>query len=579
MSGRKSIARWLKFNLVGAGGVLVQLGLLEAWMHFSIGNYLLGTVLAVEAALLHNFGWHSIFTWRDRTAPNRIAWVARALRFHLSNGAVSLLGNLVVMQLLVGLLACPVLAANFAAIVSCSILNFFLGDRWVFSDAQSVAASATIPPEMTKRLLLPRILVFLVCCVLVSIVAQAQNKNASQGSSSAYVTGTITQYSLPPAELAKAHALYTIGTSLYFVETAWGFLVLLLILRWRVGPAFRDLAERATRFRFVQAFIFVPLLILVLDVASLPFRLYGHHLSLSYGLSLQKWGSWFWDWTKGELISMLVASLLLWLLYWLIAKSPRRWWFYAWLGMVPVMVFFVAIAPIVFDPLFNKFEPLEKTDPALVQAIEKVTTKAGLTIPPDRMFLMKASEKVTTSNAYVTGLGATKRVVVWDTTLQQLTIPQTLFVFGHELGHYVLHHIPKGLAFAAIMLFFGFWIVYHAMHWFVARWGTTLHMRAVGDWASLPALILIASVLGFLAEPISNGFSRHIEHQADVYGLNITRGINSDYRQVAAQSFQSLGEHSLDYPYPSKLMVFWTYTHPDIASRVQFALHFQPGEQ
>lgn len=126
------LVRWLRFNLVGAGGVLVQLGLLEAWMHFSLGNYLLGTVVAVEAALVHNFGWHCVFTWRERPAMNRSVFVARAVRFHLSNGAVSLVGNLVMMQVLVGVLGSPVLVANIASIVVCSVVNFLLGDRWVF---------------------------------------------------------------------------------------------------------------------------------------------------------------------------------------------------------------------------------------------------------------------------------------------------------------------------------------------------------------------------------------------------------------------------------------------------------------
>ncbi len=396
---------------------------------------------------------------------------------------------------------------------------------------------------------------------------------------SAPVTTTVTAYSLPPDKLAKAHALYTIRTSLHFIETIYGIILLLLVLRFRLGSKFRDVAERVTRLRFVQAFVFVALLTLFLDILSLPFSIYGHSLSLEYGLSVQRWASWFWDWTKGELIGIVVGSLLVWLLYILIRRSPGRWWFYAWVAILPIMVFFMFLIPVVIDPIFNKFEPLEKSHADLVQAIEKVTARVGLDIPPDRMFLMKASEKVTTANAYVTGIGATKRVVVWDTTTQQMTIPQTLFVFGHEMGHYMLHHIPKGLTFFAVLLFFGSWITFHLIHRWLERWGTTWQIRDLGDWASLPALMLIASLIGFVAEPIGNAFSRHIEHQADVYGLNITRGINDDYRQVAAQSFQSLGEHSLSYPYPSKLMVLWLYDHPDISSRVQFVLHFQPGQE
>ncbi len=419
-------------------------------------------------------------------------------------------------------------------------------------------------------------LFFFLACLAPTILAQEASAPTAQAS--APVTRTVTAYSLPPDELAKAKALYTVRTTLHFVETIYGIVLLLLVLRFHLGARFRDLAERVTRIRFFQAFIFVPLLTIALDVASLPFGVYGHWVSLRYGLSIQRWGSWLWDWTKGELIGMFVGSLLVWLLYVLIRRSPQRWWFYAWLAVLPIIVFFIFLMPVVLDPLFNKFEPLEKNHADLVQAIEKVTARGGLDIPPDRMFLMKASEKVTTANAYVTGIGATKRVVVWDTTTQQMTIPQTLFVFGHEMGHYMLHHIPKGLAFTAALLLVGFWLTFHLVRWALQRWGERWQIRGIADWASFPALMLIASLLGFVAEPVGNAFSRHIEHEADVYGLNITRGINPDFRQTAAQSFQSLGEHSLSYPYPSKLMVFWLYDHPDISSRVQFVLHDEPGQ-
>ncbi|ABF43178.1 GtrA-like protein [Candidatus Koribacter versatilis Ellin345] len=129
MSG---FGRWWRFNLVGAGGVLVQLGLLQAWMHFALGNYLLGTVLAVEGAVLHNFGWHCAYTWKDRPARQRAEIWGRLARFHLSNGAVSVAGNLLIMRALVDGMGVPVLVANVVAIVSCSVVNFFLGDRWVF---------------------------------------------------------------------------------------------------------------------------------------------------------------------------------------------------------------------------------------------------------------------------------------------------------------------------------------------------------------------------------------------------------------------------------------------------------------
>ena len=161
---------------------------------------------------------------------------------------------------------------------------------------------------------------------------------------------------------------------------------------------------------------------------------------------MQQWGSWFGDWGKGLLLGFLFASILGWILYAVLRRSPRRWWFYFWLAMIPILVFVLFITPVWIEPLFNKFEPLTDHHADLVTQIERVVHRGGMDIPPERMFEMKASEKTTELNAYVTGFGQTKRVVVWDTTMEHMTTPQTLFVFGHEMGHYVLGHIPKELA-------------------------------------------------------------------------------------------------------------------------------------
>jgi Zn-dependent protease with chaperone function len=407
------------------------------------------------------------------------------------------------------------------------------------------------------------------------LFAQTQS-NSLQAQTSA--EPVITHYSLTPDKLAQAKALYTTSNVLMVVGLVWGLLVLLGFLVWKIGPRYRNFSERVSRFRFVQAWVFVPLLLLTIAVFNLPLDMYSHHVSLKYGLSVQQWGSWFDDWAKGQLLSFVIGSVLLWLLYLIIRRSPRRCWFYFWLVFMPIMLFLVYIAPTVIDPMFNKFEPLEKTNPALVEQIERVTKRAGMYIPPSRMYEMKASEKVTTYNAYVTGFGATKRVVVWDNTARDLTVPETLFVFGHEMGHYVLNHIWKGMAFTAVLTFFLFYLVYSIVTKLVDRWGERLGIRGLDDWASLPLIMLVGGVIGFFAMPATSGFSRHIEHQADVYGLEVIHGLVPDGNRAAAASFQKLGEKSLDYPYPNRLLVFWTYSHPDIASRLEFALHYRPWD-
>jgi Zn-dependent protease with chaperone function len=185
---------------------------------------------------------------------------------------------------------------------------------------------------------------------------------------------------------------------------------------------------------------------------------------------------------------------------------------------------------------------------------------------------MHASDKVTTYNAYVTGFGATKRIVVWDTTARDLTLPQTLFIFGHEMGHYVLHHIYLGLAYSALLLFTGFWLTARLTGAALTRFGQRLQIRALGDWSSLPLLLLLASLLSFFGEPLASTFSRWEEHQADLYALTVTAPVTKDAGQVAAQAFQLLGQNSYSYPNPSPFLVFWSYSHPPIAQRIRFAI-------
>jgi Zn-dependent protease with chaperone function len=383
-------------------------------------------------------------------------------------------------------------------------------------------------------------------------------------------------YTLPPDKYEKAVAYSRARYRLYFIEFVYGVIALLLVLRWRLAPKFRDWAERATGRRLVQAVIYTPLLLLTVGILGLPVDIYSQRLEKKYDLSVQSWRSWAWDWTKGELIAFVIGTILVWILYAVIRHSARRWWFYFWLASLPILLFVFFITPLVIDPLFYKFEPLEQTQPGLVAALEQVVHRGGMNIPPGRMFLMKASEKTKALNAYVTGFGASKRVVVWDTTIQKMGTPEVVFAFGHEMGHYVLGHIWKGLVFFAGLFFVFLYFGYRFIHWALQRWGAGWGIRGLDDWASLPVLLLLFSIFAFVFDPISNTFSRYIEHQADIYGLEITHGITPNSGQVAATSFQILGEVDLSDPHPSQLIRIWLYDHPPIGERVAFALSYDP---
>jgi len=389
-------------------------------------------------------------------------------------------------------------------------------------------------------------------------------------------TSKVTAYTLPQELYRKAHDRSRIHFRLMLISFVYGVIVLWVILHWKLGPKYRDWAEKASARRFLQALLFSPLLLLTIALFTLPLDIYSEMVDKKFGISVQRWGSWSWDWIKAELITLVIGTVLIWLLYVVVQRSPGLWWLYFWLVSLPLGLFLFFINPWVIDPLFHRFEPLQQKDPALVTALEQMVKRAGENIPPERMFWMGAAEKTTALDAYVTGIGASKRIVVFDTTIAKMNRPQIVFGAGHEMGHYVLQHVPKGLAFFAALFLLFFYLGYRLMKWILARWGAGWQIRAMDDWASLPAMMLLLSVLLFLANPLISAFGRHYEHQADQYGLEVTHGLASDSGQVGAQAFQVLGEVDLADPDPDPLDVFLFYDHPSIADRIKFCLTYNP---
>ena len=385
-----------------------------------------------------------------------------------------------------------------------------------------------------------------------------------------------TAYTLPPDKLKAAKELFRARTTLHFAAEGWGVLQLILLLALGVPARMRDVAERMTKIRWGQCFVFVFLFLVLIALLNAPLRLYGHHVALSYGLSVQGWGSWFADLGKSFLLEWIVAGVLVMILFWVIRWSPKRWWFWFWIPTMVAVLFGVYLSPILVDPLFNKFEPLQQHNPALVAQLERVVARSGVTLPPDRMFFMRASSKVTSMNAYVTGFGPSKRLVLWDTTIAGATPDELAGVFGHELGHYALHHIVQGVLFSAVLLLVGFFVGQRLTWCLLAKYGTRWQIRSQSDWACLAVLMLVLNVLNFFAEPIENGFSRSIEHAADVYGQEAIHGIVADPQTTTQQGFQKLGENSLDDPTPHLFIEFWSDSHPSTASRAAFALAYNP---
>jgi len=403
----------------------------------------------------------------------------------------------------------------------------------------------------------------------------AANVYAAQEMATAPVHGNLPDYSLPPDKLANAQHLVPYREFIHFAPSIWGILALLLMLNLGIIAWMRDTAVKFSANRWLQGYLFLLLYLIANFLLSLPLDLYDQHKQLKDGFSVQSWPSYFGDAGKSFLLAWLIGGLLLMLLFWVIRKFPRRWWLVFWGFSIPIVLIGIFVIPYV-NLLYDKFEPLQLHNPELVARLEQVVEKGHMNIPPDRMFLMKASDKVTTLNAYVTGFGASKRVVVWDTSLQKATPDEVLFIFGHESGHYVLGHIVMGVFLSMIGTLIALFLGYHFVQWAIARYGPRWRISNQGDWAALGVLLLAFSLYGFIAEPITSTLSRHDEHAADVYGQEAIHGLVADPQTTAKDAFNVLGANSLSDPNPNPLYEFWTYDHPAIGRRAAFAKAYNP---
>ena len=422
----------------------------------------------------------------------------------------------------------------------------------------------------------------LTLCFILSCLAFATHPVAAQSAPAASTIQPQPQpaqaYTLPPDKLAKAIALDRIRNILNIAGSVWSLIFLWLLLATRAAAAIEAWAGRMFRRRWLQGLLFFAVFLVLITLAALPLDLYAHHVGRSYGISVQGWPGWFADMAKSLGLTLVIGAPILLLFNWIVRRWPRRYWFAAWLVTLPIMVLSVAGEPLI-EPLFNHYEPLADHHAALVVKLETVVARTGINIPPDRMFLMKASEKSNGLNAYVTGLGATKRYVMWDTATDRLPDDEILFIFGHESGHYVLNHIPKMITIMIVALFFVYWACAWFSEFLVRRFGVRWGLRADAPLASragFVVLIFAISLAGFVLEPANNTMSRHFEHEADVYGQEAIHGLVPDPQKTAVAGFNALGEAYLEDPDPSPLIEFWEYNHPSVKTRANFAAQYNP---
>ncbi len=366
-----------------------------------------------------------------------------------------------------------------------------------------------------------------------------------------------------PHDAQEARRYNRIHRWLGIVEFALGiaFLVALLLAGW--SGWLRDLALGNGRAYAFAVFLYVVMLVLISKVLGLPLDYYSFRLEHRYQLSNQKMRAWMWDEIKGLLVTLVLSSLLVELLYFIVREFPQHWWILAWFGFLCVVVLLAQLAPVILFPIFYKFEPLQ--DEVLKTRLVRLGERAGTKVRG--VYKWHLSEKTKKANAALTGLGNTRRVILADTLLENYSPDEIEAVLAHELGHHVHKHIFKGIAAQAVVTLVGFWAANWALQYSIARWHIFV---TLSDFANLPLLVLVFAALSFLLMPAMNAFSRYNERQADRYAFENTGSIAPFISSMNKLANQNLAERA-----PSKWVEWWFYSHPSISRRITAAEAWQ----
>ena len=425
-----------------------------------------------------------------------------------------------------------------------------------------------------------RSLVVLIALLTVALLAPRLGHAAPAPDSSHAVTASTTT---PPAldPLAAAYAGFTAENRAYqrdkvifeVVSPLLPVLLTLLLLFTGVIQRLRDFAESRAKGRWARLLILYGSYSLLMTLVLLPATWCEEYLvEHRYGLSTQSLADWFSDQGKSFAIGIVMLAVLpLLSLGWrTIERHPRGWWLRIAAAVLPLAALMVLLQPLVFDPMFNTFTPLR--DQGLRTAILSLAERAD--IPGRNVYQVDMSRRTRKLNAYVNGFGASQRIVLWDTTLQRLTRDEILLVMGHEMGHYKLGHIWRMLLMITLGGFLSLFVTARLAQGFVDRFGGRLGLRGIADLACLPLLIAILGLVSYVAQPAANAMARGIEHDADVYGLEITHD-----NAAAASAFLKLAEDNRADPDPPAWVEWAFYSHPPLADRIRFAMTYRPWER
>ncbi|KKK36424.1 peptidase M48 [Mesobacillus campisalis] len=360
-------------------------------------------------------------------------------------------------------------------------------------------------------------------------------------------------------ELMLSEEYSKIRNLMFFLSAPLEWLIYLLILLLGLSRAFKKWGQETTKNKFGQAAIYVIWLSFFTFLLTFPLSYLSYNLSRTYNISTQSFPSWM----KDELIDFWVSYgmmlVIVFVLYWLINKSRKFWWLFAWLLSIPFTLFIMFLQPVVIDPLYNDFYPLKNKE--LEGKILELASRAD--IPAEHVFEVNMAEKTNALNAYVTGIGTNSRIVLWDTTLNRLNDDQILFIMAHEMAHYVEKHLYIGIAGYLLLSLVGLYLTARVMNWAIQGYGKDLKVGDIGDIRSLPLFLMIISMLAFAASPLSNFVSRYQETRADRYAIEMT-----DHPEAAITSFQELSQAGLSQVNPPLLVKIFRYGHPTMLERI-----------
>jgi STE24 endopeptidase len=372
-------------------------------------------------------------------------------------------------------------------------------------------------------------------------------------------------HSVPAEARARSDSYFEGGYWLQLWDFLAAVVISLLLLNTGASAKMRNVAEKITRFKPAQTFIYWIEFLLITTALQLPLAVYeGFFRERQYGLMNQTFGGWTVDQIIGLVVGAILAGVLVVVLFAIVRRLQRTWWIWGAVVSILFLMITTLISPVYIAPLFNKYTRLE--DPKITHPILAMARANG--IPATDVWEVNASKQSNRVSANVSGLLGTERITLNDNLLRRCTLGEIATTMGHEMGHYVLNHIYKSMLFFGLeaLVFFAF--LRWSLNWSLARWGERWDIRGIGDPAVLPLVVLVASIFFFALTPVNNSWIRSEEYEADMYGLNAAREPDAEARVDLM-----LGEYRKLDPGPVEEILF--YDHPSGRTRITAAMRWK----